>query len=207
MRLLPADGPQALVEVHVICMLKITIYIASGLVYTILFVEYAREPIRELLSVRSQLLVDLIFCLCFLPVISFGALAIDAYKKSKQIYGPKLRAAQISSFKKLRTGKMLMQYAFWGYHIPVTVFFSLIGNYAISRFWVGGSGRSVLILVFFFIICLGYHILTILGTWRSSRQYSGLKIWVVLARVGVILSSICTALTLILGLRRMYAAF
>jgi hypothetical protein len=181
-------------------MLKIIFYVASALAYTILFVEYAKAPIWKLLSEHPRLPVDLISWLFFVPTIIFGALALDAYKNPKKNHAPQLQAAQTGPFQKLWAGEMPMWHAFWGYHMPVTGFFAFVGNYAIARFGSEGSGRSVLVLVFFFIICLGYHILTISGTWRSSRRYTGSRIWAVLVRIGVIVSSICTALALTLTL-------
>jgi hypothetical protein len=178
----------------IIYMFKIIFYIAAGVAYAILFVGYAQQPILELLSDQPQLLIRLINLLFFLPIIIFGAFALAEYNKTK-ISEQQLKTAEINAFKELWAGKKPMWHAFWGYHIPTTIFVSVTANYAISRF----SGQSLLLLILFFAMGFGYHVLTIFGTWRSANHYIGSTTWVVLTKIGVIFSSLCTALTLTLA--------
>ena len=80
-------------------------------------------------------------------------------------------------FGKLSNGDFGLAKTYWIYGILVGIGANIISNFI----------NSVGFLVLFIVACTAYEIPVILGVWRSSSKYNGLKLWAILAKISVVL--------------------
>jgi hypothetical protein len=94
-------------------------------------------------------------------------------------------------------GDVSLPTAFLGYNVLGAFFVTLFAQFLYFRLTNATLGSLLLWGLVFAVFGLGYHVVSTVGTLRSSRIYAGSRAWVSLARFGVILSSIFLVLALI----------
>jgi hypothetical protein len=81
------------------------------------------------------------------------------------------------------------------------VLLSLIGQFALIPIAMAAPGVAVIGISLFALGAFVYQIAVSLGIWRSARQYSGPKVWAVLARIAVVFSFASLAMSIVIAVQ------
>jgi hypothetical protein len=83
-------------------------------------------------------------------------------------------------FKKLSDGDFGLAKTYWLYGVLV----GIVGNILMQGAALSGSKTLIIVLLLVMIV---YAVLQLTGVWNASNRYTGLKIWVILAKIAVII--------------------
>lgn len=167
--------------------LKIILYLLLTIVYAVLYTQYLKQLILNLTNELPMFLRSFVLSLSNMSVAFIPVFAIFKYKKMKEEQKNGLAESIYSDERRLWRGDLPLRSAFWGYQIPFSLIYSILGWYLAFRY-SDGSLRPLLFWIYAFGIIIHSISITI-GTWRSSKHYLGSRNWILLARIGVIFSS------------------
>lgn len=161
-------------------------FILAAIFYGVLFIAYVKEPLLETLEGVPGALASLLFYLVLMP--TFILLGMSAGVKIAE-QEPK-KSTNIFWAKRLWSGDVALPTAFLGYNLLGTIFVTLSAQFLYASLADASFDQKLLWGLIFTIFGLGYHVISIVGTWRSTRQWGGANPWISIAKYGVILSSI-----------------
>ncbi len=180
-------------------MLKATIYFVLVLAYAaldIVFIEHLKTiPLVSLSNLAYQAIV----AISSIPLIILFDLSRQAFDKRKGVSQSKPQIERKHPLERILAGDIPMWSAFWGFHIPLIIIFSVFLSYVFFRYAIKHNNQIASFHIIPFIIVVFSLTLGIVGTWRSSKRYAGSELWIVLTRIGLILSSICAVISLMLA--------
>lgn len=170
-------------------------YISGAISYGILIVAYGKEYLLNLLAGFSPPLGSLVLIVFgWLPPV---ILIVMAFSESVMANRQENKSS-VGWLEKIWRGDISLPIAFLVCNVFGALLITLIGQFLYFQLEKAPPFKILVLGSAFILFGLGYHIVSTVGTLRSSRQYSGSRIWVSMARFGVIWTSIFILLSLVL---------
>jgi len=169
-------------------------YVVIGIIYTILVGSYGKEPLlRLMVGIPKQTATFIFLGILLVPLLILMSLALEDEIKKNQ--------SREHWSKPLWAGDVPLLKAFFAYNLLGTLFIIVMEQFLYFRLAnVDLTWRNVVVILAAVGSTFWYQTISTVGTLRSSSKFSGSKIWVLIAKVGVVFTSIAIVIGFILAL-------
>jgi hypothetical protein len=169
-------------------MLKGIVCTVLAILYPIFCKTVVQDHFVHLMGNSQVAKFVMVYVIFLLPEAVLACVAAKAFESRKNAGRSIDQLDRRNEIERLLAGEKSLNISFWSYYILSAAFTVLFTQYLGSPVFKFALGRRWLDIAVASSALFAFQLISIIGTWRSSKRYEGSARWATLVRVMMVLS-------------------